>query len=163
MNDQNVVNEAPVKKMSPATLLSVISLALAIVGGLVFGFVYFIWPNIVGVVTFIVWPVFLLMYVPLINLIPIALVTIVDFIVGWAGWLAIAAVVVALSLSLVNIFVVCQKKAKGLTLISAIVSGAVLAIIFVTTFVNMILTVLGLSLSFSALVILYILMFMMML
>ena len=156
MNNQNVTSSAPAKKISVGTILSIISIALAVLGGLGFILVYFVYPNISTILTLIAFPLLLLMYVPIVNLLPIGILFIVDFIMMWVGYLSIAAAIVGLALAMVNIFVISKETGRGLAIASAIVSGVVALAIFLVTLINTILTIIGLSLTFSAIVLLYI-------
>ena len=155
MDNQNVTNNAPAKKMSAGKLISIISMGAAALGGLGFAFVYFIWPSLWSIITLIALPLLLTIYIPVIDLLPIGVISIVGFVMNWIAWLSIAIVVAALAVSFVNRFVISKNENKGMTLAALIVSGAVLALIFLVTLVDIILTALGLSMLFSVVIILY--------
>ena len=155
MDNQNVTNNAPAKKMSAGKLISIISMGAAALGGLGFAFVFFIWPSLWSIITLISLPLLLTIYIPVLNLLPIAVISIVDFVMNWVGWLSIAIVVAALAVSLVNRFVISKNENKGMSLSAIIVSGSVLGLIVLVTLINTILTALGLSVLFSVVLLLY--------
>lgn len=155
MDNQNVTNNGSAEKMSAGKLISIISMGAAALGGLGFAFVFFIWPSLVSILSLILMPLLLTIYIPVINLLPIAVISIADFVMNWVGWLSIAIVVAALAVSLVNRFVISKNENKGMSLSAIIVSGSVLGLIVLVTLINTILTALGLSVLFSVVLFLY--------
>ena len=157
MDNQNVVFEKVEKKSKAGLILAIISIAMAVLGGLGFGFVYFIWPTIVELVSLVIWPVFLLFYAPVLNLIPLAILGVVDIVVAWVGYLSIGVIVAAIAVSIVNLLFISKKGGNIPAIVAAAVSAFVLLAIVIVTVVNVILTVLGLAFVFGFMGLIYIL------
>ena len=160
MDNQNVVEKVVEKKTSAGKAIAVLSIILAALGGLGFGFSYFVLPGITGVVTFITVIFAFLFYVPVINLIPLGFIFLWSFITTWVLYLSIALIVSAVVLGIVNLLFVSKKAGKGLAVAAMIISGAVLLLAFLVTLVDMILATLGISVLFGGLGLLYFLLLM---
>ena len=143
MDNQDVVFETPAKKKSYAGIIvAVLSIVMALLGGLGFGFVYFIWPTVASIAAFVTAPVFLLIYVPVLNLVPMAILGVVDIVIGWFGYLTIGVIVAAVAVSVVNLFVISKNGGKIAAIVSVVISALVLLSIVLITVVSVICDVL---------------------
>lgn len=145
MDNQNVIKNVKVdKKKSSFPIVPVIALAMAIVCGLGYVFIEFVWPVIITPIAFIVGTILgVSVMVPVIGWIiygiGMIVLLIVSFIETWVNFLVIAGIIASFAIGIVDL---CYGKGKIMSIITVAISGLVLAAIFLSSLVSLIMSVL---------------------